>query len=96
MITETAKVQLLEFGKRLNGAKHGEKSKIVAEAIAYFGFSNHHKFYNELKKLGWSSGKKTRFDAGSTSPTLCEYSLGSCLRRWPQAQVTQRRSHKHN
>jgi len=67
MITETAKVQLLEFGKRLNGAKHGEKSKIVAEAIAYFGFSNHHKFYNELKKLGWSSGKKTRFDAGSTS-----------------------------
>lgn len=67
MITEAAKNQLVEFGNRLNDAKHGEKSSIVDEALKHFGWESHHKLYRELKKLGWSSGKKTRADFGSTS-----------------------------
>lgn len=65
-ITEAAKNDLATFGNRLNDAKHGQKSDIVNEALTYFGWDNHHKFYKELKKLGWTSGKKTRADYGTT------------------------------
>lgn len=66
-LNEAAKSHLVKFGTRLNEAKHGQKKSIVIEALAYFGWDNHHKFYNELKSLGWTSGKKTRADYGSTS-----------------------------
>ena len=67
MLNETAKQQLIAFAKRLNNAKHGTKQSIINEALAYFSWSSHHKFYAELSKLGWTSGKTKRKDAGSTS-----------------------------
>jgi hypothetical protein len=67
MISEQAKIDLIGFGKQLQHARHGEKSNIVDGALSHFGWDSHHTFYRELKKLGWTSGKQTRKDAGSTS-----------------------------
>lgn len=67
MISENSKSDLLQFGKQLQSAKHGEKSVIVDEALSHFGWSSHHTLYRELKKLGWTSGKQKRKDAGKTS-----------------------------
>jgi len=66
MISEQAKHDLLGFGQQLNNAKHGTKATILAQALAHFGWESHHTFYRELKKLGWTSGKKKRVDAGTT------------------------------
>jgi len=67
MISEQAKIDLIGFGKKLQQAKHGEKSNIVKKALSHFGWSSHHTLYRELNKLGWTSGKQQRKDAGSTS-----------------------------
>lgn len=67
MISEQAKQSLLSFGTQLQQARHGEKSGIIDNALSYFGWNNHHKLYKELAKLGWTSGKKKRVDAGTTS-----------------------------
>lgn len=67
MISEAAKQDLLSFGEQLNNAKHGTKKGILAQALKHFGWDSHHTFYRELKKLGWTSGKQKRSDAGKTS-----------------------------
>lgn len=67
MISENAKNDLMGFGKQLQQAKHGEKAIIVDNALSHFGWDSHHTFYRELKKLGWTSGKQQRKDAGSTT-----------------------------
>lgn len=51
---------------RLDNAKHGEKGVITKEACEFLNISKD-KFFRELKKLGWSSGRAKRSDAGSSS-----------------------------
>lgn len=57
---------LVSFAQRLAAAKHGEKRHILAEVTQHLGWSKD-KFYRELEAIGWSSGRKRRSDAGTTS-----------------------------
>lgn len=57
---------ILSFAQRLENARHGEKNTILAEVQQVLCWSKD-KFYRELKALGWSSGRKKRKDAGTTS-----------------------------
>jgi hypothetical protein len=57
---------ILMFAQRLESAKHGEKNTILAEVQQQLAWSKD-KFYRELKALGWTSGRKKRSDAGTTS-----------------------------
>lgn len=57
---------LAEIARRLDAAAHGERATIVSEACAFYGWSTA-KLYTRLKAdVGWSSGRKTRADKGST------------------------------
>ncbi|MDO8934217.1 MAG: hypothetical protein Q7U97_17645 [Rhodocyclaceae bacterium] len=57
---------LAEIARRLDAAPHGERAAIVAEAREFYDWSTA-KLYARLKAdVGWSSGRKTRSDKGST------------------------------
>lgn len=54
------------IAKRLDAAGKGESGKIVDESCQFLGWSRN-KLYSRLKAdVGWSSGRKTRSDKGST------------------------------
>jgi hypothetical protein len=57
---------LVRYAQRLEQAKHGEKQSILTEVEEFLGWKSD-KFYRELKKIGWTSGRKRRKDAGSTA-----------------------------
>jgi hypothetical protein len=58
---------LCALALRLDGAGHGGRGALIAEACALYGWSAH-KVYTELKaQAGWTSGRKARADKGSTS-----------------------------
>lgn len=71
-INNDARIMLVDYGKRLDNAKHGTKSGILQEAMAFFDCSRD-TFYRNLNKLGFDSGRNRRVDAGTTSQ--CEKSL---------------------
>lgn len=57
---------LAGIAKRLDAAGKGESGKIVDESCQFLGWSRN-KLYSRLKAdVGWSSGRKTRSDKGST------------------------------
>ena len=57
---------LAEIARRLDAAMHGQRAAIVEEARGLYGWSVA-KLYTRLKAdVGWSSGRKTRSDRGST------------------------------
>lgn len=66
MLAPDNRKHLAEIALRLDAATHGERAAIVAEACAFYGWSTA-KLYTRLKAdVGWSSGRKTRSDKGST------------------------------
>jgi len=58
--------ELCRYAQRLTDAGYGEKGRIIDEALQLFDWTKD-KFYNQLKKVGWSANRKKRCDAGSTS-----------------------------
>lgn len=59
---------LRQFALQLQQAAHGTKKSIIADALSYFGWSNHHKLYREMDKHGLKySQRKTRCDKGTTA-----------------------------
>lgn len=57
---------LAEVARRLDAAPHGERAGIVDTACGLYGWSKA-KLYARLKvDVGWSSGRKSRTDKGST------------------------------
>ncbi|EWH09835.1 hypothetical protein DS2_10307 [Catenovulum agarivorans DS-2] len=59
---------LRNFALKLEKAAHGTKQSIISDALAYFGWSNHHKLYREMDKHGLKySKRKTRSDKGKTA-----------------------------
>lgn len=57
---------LRDLAVALDAAKHGEKSALKNDFCDHWGW-NTHKLHRELKNIGWSSGRKRRCDAGTTS-----------------------------
>lgn len=54
------------FAERLAAAEHGGRGPVIEEALRYFGWSNASRFYRELARHGWDSGRKPRADRGTT------------------------------
>lgn len=57
---------LMELIAKLDAAPHGERDGLVCAAAAALGKSKM-TVYRMLKKLGWTSGRKTRTDHGKSS-----------------------------
>lgn len=57
------------LARRLDGAAHRDKGGIVAEFAQTYGWSTA-KVYAELKRVGWTSGRKKRADAGTTKQDM--------------------------
>lgn len=57
--------ELRRIAQQLDAAKHGQKSAILAGATNLLGWSQD-KLYRELCKIGWSSSRNKRKDAGKT------------------------------
>lgn len=57
---------LADTARRLDTAAHGQAGGIVDEVCAHLGWSPA-KLYNRLRSVGWTSGRKTRSDKGTTS-----------------------------
>lgn len=53
------------LAQRLDAAPHGDRGRIVQQFADHFGWSPA-KTYRELKRVGWSSGRKPRADRGKT------------------------------
>lgn len=65
-LSPETRAHLAEIARRLDAAGHGERGTIVNEVKALYGWSIS-KLYTLLKKeVGWSSGRKTRTDKGTT------------------------------
>jgi hypothetical protein len=61
---------LKRVAARLDAAEHGSNRRIAEEEAQFLGISIQ-TLYTRLKKLvGWSSGRKTRADKGSTSQPI--------------------------
>jgi len=56
---------LVDISRRLDQSAHGEKGKILVEAQQKLGISRD-TLYRDLQKIGWTSGRKRRADAGNT------------------------------
>ncbi|HAF44688.1 MAG TPA: integrase [Gallionellaceae bacterium] len=67
----TLKVQdaLRELACLLDAAPHGERSAMI-DAFAEMYQWGRGRVYNRLKEVGWSSGRKTRSDCGTTSQDM--------------------------
>ena len=66
-ITPEIRDTLRELALRLDAAKHGEQSALVAQTAEFLGWSPQ-TVYRQLKQaVGWRSGRKARSDKGSTS-----------------------------
>ncbi|NLR73553.1 DDE-type integrase/transposase/recombinase [Leeia aquatica] len=66
-ITPEIRDTLRELASRLDAARHGEQSALVAQTAQFLGWSTQ-TVYRQLKQaVGWCSGRKARSDKGSTS-----------------------------
>ena len=63
---------LTALALEIDAALHGGRAELVAEFARHFNWSIT-KVYRQLKKVGWTSGRKTRADKGTTSQ--CEQAL---------------------
>lgn len=72
-ITPDIREYLVSLARRLDAAGHGARGPIMAEAAAFLDWSQD-TIYRHLKAAcGWTSGRKSRSDKGSTS--VAEHSL---------------------
>jgi len=62
----TVQDALRQLANSLDAAQHNQRGELVKGFADHYGWSVA-KVYRELKKIGWSSGRKTRADKGSTS-----------------------------
>jgi len=81
---------LADVARRLDAAGHGNAGAIVGEVCAFLGWSRD-KLYRRLKAdVGWTSGRKTRADKGSTSvPPESLLMLGAAQRESVRANGKQ-------
>lgn len=72
---------LADVARRLDAAGHGERGVIAAEVCAFLGWSPG-KFYSRMKReVGWSSGRKTRADKGSTCVAVDRLEMLAAMKR---------------
>lgn len=66
-ITPEVRDVLRDLALKLDAAKHGEQSALVAQSAKFLGWSPQ-TVYRQLKEaVGWRSGRKVRSDKGTTS-----------------------------
>lgn len=66
-VSPEVRAHLADVARRLDAAGHGARGALVADVTAFYGWSPA-KLYAALKReVGWTSGRKTRADKGSTS-----------------------------
>lgn len=66
-ITHEVREVLSELAGKLDAARRGEQTRLVADTAAFLGWSPQ-TVYRQLKQaVGWHSGRKARADKGSTS-----------------------------
>ncbi|MBL3601599.1 MAG: hypothetical protein JMN25_17335 [gamma proteobacterium endosymbiont of Lamellibrachia anaximandri] len=71
---------LRALARQLDAAEKGEKGPLKAAFYKQYGWGPQ-KLYRELKKIGWSSGRKRRSDAGTTRQDEAALTaLGATLR----------------
>jgi len=61
-----AQDELRRLARRLDAAGHGQRTALIDEVAAMFGWSRN-KTYKLLAQVGWTSGRKKRADAGRTT-----------------------------
>ncbi|UZR27457.1 hypothetical protein [Methylococcus mesophilus] len=70
-IVEPYSVTLLDqfraLARRLDAAPHRQRGELIQGFLAEHGWADANRVYRGLRKVGWSSGRKTRSDAGSTA-----------------------------
>lgn len=72
---------LAEVARRLDTASHGERAVIVEAACQLYGWSKA-KLYTRLRAdVGWSSGRKSRSDKGSTSVPVASLEMLATAQR---------------
>lgn len=72
---------LAEVARRLDTAPHGDRAVIVEAACQLYGWSAA-KLYTRLKAdVGWSSGRKSRSDKGSTSVPVASLEMLATMER---------------
>lgn len=68
-VAPDTRAHLADVARRLDAAGHGQRAGIVEEAMRFYGWSRA-KLYTRLREdVGWTSGRKTRCDKGSTCVT---------------------------
>jgi transposase InsO family protein len=75
--------------KELDCAGRGDKEAILQRAIAYLCVSKN-KIYQELKALGWNSGRRKRADSGNSIITLSEAEFLSNIMRQSERESGKR------
>lgn len=68
-LTLAVQDDLRNLAQRLDGAGHSDRGGLVDEVASHYGWSRA-KVYRLLKTVGWTSGRKRRADAGTTSQCL--------------------------
>ncbi|MBW8034194.1 MAG: transposase family protein [Planctomycetes bacterium] len=58
-----------DLALKLDNARHGEAGDLIKSIATHYGW-NSQRIYRELKKIGWSSGRKRRSDAGESSQDI--------------------------
>lgn len=72
---------LADVARRIDAAARGETDSIVQEVTQFLGWSRA-KLYSRLKRdVGWSSGRKTRADKGSTCVPVDKLEMLAAMKR---------------
>ena len=71
---------LADAARRLDAAQHGQTGAIVAAVCQHLGWSAA-KLYDRLRDVGWTSGRKTRSDKGTTSVDIAELEKMAAMQR---------------
>jgi hypothetical protein len=80
-LTPDLRDYLADVARRLDAAPHGGAGTIVNEVCEFLGWSAQ-KLYTRLKKeVGWSSGRKTRADKGSTCVQVDKLEMLAAMKR---------------
>lgn len=72
---------LRALARDLDAADYGQSGTLVEDFMRRYGWTDANRVYRGLKRIGWSSGRKRRTDAGTTSvPDATIDAIGAALR----------------
>lgn len=72
---------LADVARRIDAAPHGETEPIVQGVMDFLGWSRATVYSRLKKEVGWSSGRKTRADKGSTCVPVGQLEMLAAMKR---------------